>query len=119
MLKDVELVKPEFKKIIRDKFNEHQNFFKHADKDPQKTVEFNPDVSEGFIFEASKKYHELTGEKIPSLDAFIRWERLWKPELFENSDEQYQQLATQMKKHFSREMRLQYYTAMLAAASKL
>ena len=119
MLKDVVLIKPEYKKFVRDKFNEDQNFFKHADRDPQKTVEFNPEASEGFIFEASVKYHELTGEKVPSLHAFVLWKHLWRPELFEKTDEQTQRSADEMRKLFTREMREQYYETMMQAANRI
>ena len=66
-------VKDEYKKKFRDKLNEAENFFKHADRDHSKTLEFAPESSEFLIFDAVQQYCRLTGENAPVLGVFWRW----------------------------------------------
>jgi len=81
MIKDVKLIKEEFRGEVRKKMNEYQNFFKHADKDPTGSIEFNPLVTECFIFESAIKYFQLTNEKITNLHIFTLWFSLWNPHI--------------------------------------
>ena len=41
-----------------------QNFFKHADRDTTEKIDFVPDITQHFLFDAIVKYHELTNEII-------------------------------------------------------
>lgn len=111
MMKDVDLIIEEYKDMVRKKFNEHQNFFKHADKDPSGYTEFNPIVTDGFLYEACSKYFELTGERLSYLEAFTRWFQLWHQDLFESSDPQRAAMVREMKKHYTIQMRPQYFEA--------
>jgi hypothetical protein len=61
----VEVVKPEFRSTVLGKINGARNFFKHADKDPEKIAVWNPDISEYFIWDATSLYRNLTGGKMP------------------------------------------------------
>ena len=63
----------EYKKEFRDKINEAKNHFKHADKDPEATIDFNPEVNELYIFDACEKYIELTSEKPRNFLIFRAW----------------------------------------------
>ena len=119
MIKDADFVKPEFKKLVRDEFHKHQNFFKHADKDPQKSLEFSPDDNEGVICEACIKYCELAGEGIPSFHVFLLWERLWRPERFVAPDARTLQLTEEMKQLVNQDMRREYYARMLEVSTKV
>ena len=56
-------------KMIR----EPQNFFKHANKDSENTMDFNPDVSRFVIFDAISKYQEITEEIVPFFIIFRGW----------------------------------------------
>jgi len=59
----------EFKKII----TEAKNYFKHADKDPDSTIEFCPDTNDHFLFDACEKYMELTSEKVAFFIIYKAW----------------------------------------------
>ena len=61
--------KAEWNKRIR----EPQNFFKHADKDTGGNIDFVPEVTQYFIFDAISKYQEITGEIIFCFVIFGGW----------------------------------------------
>lgn len=46
------LVKPDHQKMFRDTVHKAQNFFKHADKDPDAKIEFSPARTHFVLFEA-------------------------------------------------------------------
>ncbi|HEV3236877.1 MAG TPA: hypothetical protein VGZ25_07805 [Gemmataceae bacterium] len=46
----------------RNELNEVQNFLKHADRDPEGTLDFNPLMTESLLADACRTYLELTGE---------------------------------------------------------
>jgi hypothetical protein len=66
-------VKPEYHKLIKEKLNEAENFFKHADHDHDATLKFNPEQSEFLIYEACTTYSILTGEVPPLLKVYKVW----------------------------------------------
>jgi hypothetical protein len=68
--KILEYVKAEFQKMFRDKINEAENFFKHADRDHESTLTFNPCESEMLILDACSQYYKLTGEDLPLFAVF-------------------------------------------------
>lgn len=62
-----------YKKEYRLKLSEAKNFFKHADRDPDGTLEFNPEMNEIFLLDACEQYEIFTSEKIPSFVIFRAW----------------------------------------------
>jgi len=87
-----ENVKPEHHKMLREKLNEAQNFFKHADRDHADVLEFNPDLSEFVAMDACAKYSQLTGEIPPLFQVFNGWMMLTHQDIFTLPDEQRRQL---------------------------
>lgn len=75
MIKDwlPDSVRPEFKKVIRDRLNEAQNYFKHADRDREQGLSFDPSASEILILDATWAYRRLTGERPAVLGVFELW----------------------------------------------
>jgi hypothetical protein len=69
----VNYVRPEYKRTFLGKINEAENFFKHADRDSETTLDFNPDMSEMLIVDASMQYHQLTGELPPLFRIYQTW----------------------------------------------
>ena len=63
------------------KINEAQNFFKHADKDPEKELEFNPFLTQMLILEGCFLVEALTGKMFPEALLFVAWFGLKHPEL--------------------------------------
>ena len=63
-------VKPEHRKEAQNLINEAENFFKHADKDPEKTLYFTPTQTDFMLYEACSTYKNLTNEYLPLLRCF-------------------------------------------------
>lgn len=74
----------EFKRYI----NRPENFFKHADKDPDSEGELEPRWTEVLIWEASRKYCEMTGEQSKLLLTFVLWFVARQPELREQIEKE-------------------------------
>jgi hypothetical protein len=58
---------------IRTSIRKPQNFFKHADQDPDEVIEFAPALTEFTLLDAVAKYLELTGELTLMLRAYEKW----------------------------------------------
>jgi hypothetical protein len=69
----LDYVKPEFKKEAQHKFNEAENFFKHAERDYEDTLDFNPQQSEVLILDACSQYYKLTEEWPPLFQLYQGW----------------------------------------------
>jgi hypothetical protein len=72
-LKNKKFVKPEKYSDYLNIVNKPQNFFKHADTDATAILEFNPSVTEIFLFDAVNTYQGLTGEITPIMLLFRAW----------------------------------------------
>ena len=66
-------VRPDANAEARRRLNEAANFFKHADRDHDQVLEFCPGLSEFMMYDAVKKYRELTGELLPILGVYEAW----------------------------------------------
>lgn len=90
LLKDkmFDYVKPGHKKTLRKKFNEAENFFKHARRDHETALDFNTEQTEFLIYDACSQYYELTGEYPPLFHIYQVWFMANKPNLFDFSEEQ-------------------------------
>lgn len=55
-------VREDMKKIVINKLHKPQNFFKHADKDADELLRFNPESTEFALWETINLYQKLTGE---------------------------------------------------------
>ena len=69
----MEYVKDGHKKDVWEKINRAENFFKHADRDHDATLEFSPDQSEFLILEACGVYYKLSGEFPPLFKLYQTW----------------------------------------------
>lgn len=72
-----------FKKRIKAAFAKPQNFFKHADKDPDAVLKFHPEVTEIYLYDACSKYQELTAESVDQFKIFQGWYMSNNPDYFE------------------------------------
>lgn len=66
-------IKKDKQKVVMDKLNEAYNFFKHASKDPNKIIKFNPEASTFVMWESISLYHKLSGELTGLMFAFNGW----------------------------------------------
>ncbi len=69
----LEYVKAGHEKEVRDLINTAENFFKHADRDCEATIDFNPRQSEFLLLEACGTYGKLTGEFPPLFRLYQTW----------------------------------------------
>ena len=82
-----EFIRPEYQKEVIRKLNEAENFFKHADRDPQGVLKFRPRQSEFLLWEAVEIYQRLTGEITPFLHAYRGWFMMHNQPIFSNLPE--------------------------------
>ena len=61
--------------------NEAQNFFKHADKDPNAELDFNPKLTELLLFDACLSVESLTGNMFSEARIFAIWFAAKHPDL--------------------------------------
>jgi len=79
-------IKPDKLKLARQAFRKPQNFFKHADEDPNDVLDFHPEASAGFLLAAVEKYRELSGENPPIMRVFALWFRVQWTDVFRFSN---------------------------------
>jgi hypothetical protein len=122
MIKDMlaEYIRPERIKEIRDKLNEAQNFFKHADRDTDKTLDFEPKLTQFFLMDACVTYKGLSGERVPVLEVFKLWaavtwaKEYWVFEGLNHVDPQVMQMAGLSRQDFFDTMVPVGYAALVA-----
>ena len=66
-------VRPEKLKEVQDLIRRPQNFFKHAESDPEDVLEFHPEGTEFLIWDACLIYEALTNERVPLMVLFRGW----------------------------------------------
>ena len=66
-----EFLNPEKIKIFKTAIKKPENFFKHADRDHNDIITFNPEASEHVMFECVILYHKMTGE-LPKVFHFFK-----------------------------------------------
>jgi hypothetical protein len=76
-------VKPEYLKRVIDIFRGPQNFFKHADTDPNDVLDFALATPEMFLISAVEKYVELAAERSAEMIVYGLWfgHQLWRVRL--------------------------------------
>jgi hypothetical protein len=81
-LKDLmDLVVPERRSETRQRANAAENFFKHADRDPDEILDFKPLQTEFLLFDAFLLLERLTGRSLRAGMVFGWWFLLRYPEL--------------------------------------
>ena len=75
MLKDwmKDYINPEYVNEIARKLNEAQNFFKHADRDSDGTLAFEPRTTQILLLDACWTYKRIAEERLPLLAIFEVW----------------------------------------------
>ena len=75
-------VKPEYQKLMREKINKSENFFKHADLDHEDNIDFSPRETELFMLDAISHYYSLTGEDPPFFKIYRFWYMINNAQMF-------------------------------------
>lgn len=85
LLHDLESLKkhcvPGKEKMLFAMFREAENFFKHANKDPEGVVMFLPKDTEFFLWESCVTYTKLTGEQTPIMKVMNAWFQIHNSEI--------------------------------------
>ena len=112
------IIKEEYRQEIIKKIQAAENFFKHADKDSDEVLKFNPAQTELLILDACMKYYEMTGEKVPSHVVFQGWYAMNNPEAYSLPPEMDAFIREQERK-FGRQGRLWFFSTLLPVAAGL
>ena len=84
----VELMRPEHQKSFRNKVNEAANFFKHADRDSNNSIEFQPRQTEFLLADAIYHYSILAQAHTNLFSLFQVWFAFQNPHLCTLAEEQ-------------------------------
>jgi hypothetical protein len=85
----------------RTDINRPENFFKHADRDPDDSLEFSPENTGAYIVDACRTYTELTGDRPHIFNCFRAWLTCSQPEMFDFPPEK-KQFAEEMVRLYAR-----------------
>jgi hypothetical protein len=69
----LEVVREDMRDEFRRALNAPRNFFKHADRDANETITFNPGSSEVFLWDACRLYQLLTTERTKDMFIYTMW----------------------------------------------
>ncbi len=89
--------------------NEAENFFKHADRDTEENLVFDPGMSELFLWEACTQYARITGEEPPLLKLYNYWFFLRHQTLFDLPEDQKSKIVSLVR--FSENLPRENYMA--------
>jgi len=120
MLKDriEDHIRPGMETVARELLNRYENFFKHANRDPDGVLDFNPDATEIFLWEACRTYRELTGENPEKMIAYNVWFTNKNNDFFVfNEEERYQANVT--RSVLSTTSKREYFSLMLIALNQI
>ena len=67
------MFRPDQQKTVHDLLNAPENFFKHADKDPEATLELRVGLTDLYMLDAVETYQALTGELVAVFGVFKAW----------------------------------------------
>ena len=114
-LKDNAYLNEKQRRELRSNVLKAPNFFKHADRDPEATLEFNPETTPFLIFDAILMYGLLSDSILAQAPIFLGWFYVNCPEAVE--DDSGHPLLREMFKS-AREMRLAFDNSSLTDEQK-
>jgi hypothetical protein len=82
IFKNNPVIRPERQAEMATLFNEAQNFFKHADRDPQSKLKFNHETIKFYLYDAASLYMQLTGQQFQEIIVLRTWLAAKCPDLF-------------------------------------
>lgn len=107
-----EFIREDRRNEIRVKFREAENFFKHADRDPDRILTFSPDATEYWLLEALEAYFTLADELTPMMFAFRSWWMIHNKELAIIRDD-VKSMLDQL--HYSKNNRIEFLQDFMAS----
>lgn len=107
------IVKEEYKDEFRKMIREAKNFFKHANSDQDKVLDFNPVTNDHYLLDACEGYQLLTGEKNPYFIIYRGWFHYMYPNILPDP------ISAQIIKNKFGGNKIEYFTRMLSVAGVL
>jgi len=86
MMKDAKIIRPECVKEVHRILAKEENFFKHADQDPLKTLLFSPQGTRCIMVDAIGKYDEMSHEQRPLFRLFNFYMVFTEPRFFRDDN---------------------------------
>jgi hypothetical protein len=109
-------VKPEYQKSVLDLFRKPQNFFKHADLDPEEILEFSLAAPEYFLASACELYRALSAEESAEMLTYGIWFGFQNPEVLTPVSAP-KFAGLQGKRQYSPDQRLEFFTEYMRLAA--
>jgi hypothetical protein len=81
MVKNRDLIRPDKQKFVGNLLNLPENFFKHADRDPDAVLEFYPASTPFYIIDAAVMYRMIAGQATPAVKSYEVWFALNYPDV--------------------------------------
>jgi len=81
IFKDNENIRPEYRERLGSIFREAQNFFKHADRDPDAQLKFYFGATQFYLLDAALLYVMLTGRQFPEVTGLLGWSLVKFPDI--------------------------------------
>ncbi len=81
IFKDSPNIRPDKQKEFRQILSADQNFFKHADRDPEAVHDFRPAVNPFYILDSIELYTQLVGTHFPEAEVFLFWFAMMYPDV--------------------------------------
>jgi hypothetical protein len=110
-------VRPEMRSEFHELLHKAENFFKHADRDHDASLEFSPNESEFLVWDACTKYWELTGEQPPLFQVYRGWFMATHQNVFNLSEEMQRKLA-EASRGTTEDGRMGFFNLMLPSVMK-
>ena len=86
LLRGAQQIRPESRKNFQKIINRYENFFKHADRDADSLLDFNPVATELYLLDAVLTYENLTQEYAPILSTLKMWMFIQNPNFMNKVD---------------------------------
>jgi len=106
-----DFVRPEHIKMFYARIRQGENFFKHADRDPEETLKFNPAHSELILLEGTEVYFALTQEHPPLLRAYRGWWVLNNRGMISNTPPEFHRILSSLE--YGKDERTKYFNEIL------
>lgn len=108
MFKDASGLPSQYKKAFRDLLSKSENFFKHADRDPDDVHLFRTDGTEVLLIDACDAYIRMTGEEPDNIALFKRWHATCNPQYYKKTSDFYK-AALEMRRFYGEKDRLVFF----------
>ena len=87
---ETDRIHPKYRDEVIKSVRQAQNFFKHADKDPEEKLKFYYEATKYYLFDAASLYIKLTGRGFPEALVFVGWVLLRFPNFLLDEDDKKQ-----------------------------